>query len=130
MPALLAGKNGGRLAFEIQVRLAADVDGDPLDDAAGEPVGPFARVVAGDRRAAVAADAQALPGQLEVAGLVPDPPLADPAVAVVEGQRAGGDAGGSSPSLSNDADRIRFSPVGRSSVATTFCSSIPTKLLT
>ena len=36
--------------------------------------------------------------------------------------------GGSSPSLSNDADRIRFSPVGTSTVATTFCSIMPTKL--
>src|SRR5262249_7975744 len=72
----------------------AGADRDPLDGAAGEPVGPFARVVAGDRRAAVATDAQALPGQLEVAGLVPDPPFADLAVAVVQGQHAGGDARG------------------------------------
>jgi len=32
--------------------------------------------------------------------------------------------------LSNDADRMRFFPVGTSSVATTFCSIVPTKLLT
>src|SRR5215467_3661104 len=91
---LLAGEHGGRLALQVEVGLAADVDRDPLDGAAGEPVGPFARVVAGDRRGAVAADAQALPGQLEVTGLVPDPPLADLAVPVVQGQHAGGDARG------------------------------------
>src|SRR5215813_11415153 len=91
---LLAGEHGGRLAFQIEVGLAADVDRYPLDGAAGEPVGPFTRVVAGDRRRAVAADAQALTGQLEVAGLVPDPPFADLVVAVVQGQRAGGDARG------------------------------------
>src|SRR5215475_1596731 len=91
---LLAGEHRGRLALEVEVRLAADVDRDPLDGAAGEPVGPLARVIAGDRRAAVATDAQALPGQLEVAGLVPDPPFADLAVAVVQGQHAGGDARG------------------------------------
>ena len=38
--------------------------------------------------------------------------------------------GGSSPSLPNDAERIRFSPAGTSSVATTFCSKMPTKLYT
>src|SRR5215475_10992838 len=91
---LLAGEHRGRLALEVPVRLAADVDRHPLDGAAGESVGAFARVVAGDRRAAVPADAQALTGQLEVAGLVPDPSLADLAVAVVQGQHAGGDTGG------------------------------------
>src|SRR5262249_2356858 len=96
---LLAGEHRGRLALEVEVRLAADVDRYPLDGAAGEPVGPLARVVAGDRGAAVAADAQALPGQLEVAGLVPDPPLADLAVSVVQGQHAGGHAGGILPVL-------------------------------
>ena len=36
--------------------------------------------------------------------------------------------GGSSPSLPKEAERIRFSPVGRSSVASIFCSIMPTKL--
>ena len=38
--------------------------------------------------------------------------------------------GGSSPSLSKEADRIRFCPVGRSWVLSIFCSIMPTKLLT
>ena len=38
--------------------------------------------------------------------------------------------GASSPSLSNEAARMRSSPVGRSSVASIFCSIMPTKLLT
>ncbi|PBC47394.1 hypothetical protein CJ177_44390 [Rhodococcus sp. ACPA1] len=37
--------------------------------------------------------------------------------------------GGSSPSLSNEAARSRFSPVGRSSVATIRCSSLPRKFI-
>src|SRR5262245_3480299 len=71
---LLAGEHGGRLAFQVEVGLAADVDRYPLDGAAGEPVGAFARVVAGDRRADVEADEQALHGQLEVDEQDPDPP--------------------------------------------------------
>src|SRR6185312_5252032 len=38
--------------------------------------------------------------------------------------------GGSSPSLSNEADRIWFSPNGTTSVPSIFCSTRPTKLLT
>src|SRR5215475_2506463 len=110
---LLAGEHGGRLAFQVEVGLAADVDRYPLDGAAGEPVGAFARVVAGDRRAAVAADAQALPGQLEVAGLVPDPPLPDLAVAVVQGQQAGGDAGGILPVLVEGRGQDQVLPGGQ-----------------
>ncbi len=52
-----------------------------------------ARVVVGDRLAAVAPDAQALAGEREVAGLGLDPALADLLVAVVQGQDPGGDAG-------------------------------------
>jgi len=33
--------------FQVDVRLAADVDGHPLDGAAGEPVGRITRVVVG-----------------------------------------------------------------------------------
>ena len=51
-------------------------------------------VVVGDGFAAVATDAQALAGDGELAGLGLDPALADLVVAVVEGQDAGGDAGG------------------------------------
>src|SRR5215467_1466141 len=110
---LLAGEHGGRLALQVEVGLAADVDRHPLDDAAGEPVGPFARVVAGDRRSAVAAHAQALTGELEVAGLVPDPPLADLAVAVVQGQHAGGDAGGVLPVLVEGRGQDQVLPRGQ-----------------
>ena len=35
---LLAGHHGPGLALEVDVRIAADVDGDPLDRAAGEAV--------------------------------------------------------------------------------------------
>jgi len=35
------------LPFQVDVRLAADVDGHPLDGAAGEPVGRITRVVVG-----------------------------------------------------------------------------------
>src|SRR5262249_46765270 len=38
---LLPGEHGFGLALEVQVGLAADVDRDPLDRAAGEPVRPF-----------------------------------------------------------------------------------------
>ena len=117
------------LALQVDVRLAADVDGDALDRAAGEAPGRVARVVVGHRLAAVAPDAQALAGDRELARLGLDAALAD-----LRGRRgtATGSrwrrAGGSSPSLSNEADRIRSSPVGRSSVASTFCSNMPTKL--
>jgi len=68
----LPGEHGGRLAGEVEVGLAADVDHDPLDDAAGESVRAGPGIVVGDGRAAVPADAQALAGQLEVARLVLD----------------------------------------------------------
>ena len=59
-----------------------------MQGAAGEPPGRLARVVLGDRFAAVAAHGQPLAGQGEEAGLGPDLALADLAVAVVERQRA------------------------------------------
>jgi hypothetical protein len=57
---LLAGEHGLGFALEVDVGVAADVDRDPFDRAAGERVRVLARVVGGDRLAAVAADAQAL----------------------------------------------------------------------
>jgi hypothetical protein len=42
--ALLAGEHGLRLTLQIDIGRAADVDHDPLDRPAGEPVGPLARV--------------------------------------------------------------------------------------
>src|SRR5215472_5007247 len=89
----LPGEHRLGLAFEVEVGLAADVDRDPLDGAAGEPVRRLARVVLGDGRAAVPADTQSLAGQLEGAGLGLDAALADLVVSVVQGQHAGGHAG-------------------------------------
>jgi len=62
------------LAFQVHVQLAADVDRDPSEGAAGERVRLLAGVVAGDRL-----------------GL--DPALADLLIPVVQGQDAGGDSG-------------------------------------
>src|SRR4029077_15433784 len=86
---LFPGEHGRGLAFQVEVGLAADVDHDPVDGAAGEPVRRAARVVAGDGGAAVASDAQALAGELEVTGLGLDATLADFAVPVEERQDAG-----------------------------------------
>src|SRR5207248_4130192 len=54
----LPGHHRDRLAFEVDVRFAADVDRDAVDRPAGELVWMWAGVVAGDRFACVAADAQ------------------------------------------------------------------------
>src|SRR5438045_532635 len=89
---LLAGEHGRGLTLQVDVGVAADVDRDPVDRAAGEGVRVRAGVVAGDRFAAVAADAQALARDREHSGLGLDPALADLLVAVVEGQDAGGHA--------------------------------------
>jgi hypothetical protein len=78
------------LALEIDIGIAADVDRDPLDRAAGERVRVLARVVAGDRLAAVPADAQALTRDHEHPGLGLDAALADLLVPVVQGQDPGG----------------------------------------
>src|ERR1035441_10687304 len=66
---LLSGEHGLGLAFEIDVGGAADVDGDPLDGAAGEGVLRSVRVVGRDGLAAVPSDAQALTGEREHPGL-------------------------------------------------------------
>jgi hypothetical protein len=42
---LFAGEHGGGFAFEVDVRLAADVDRDAIDGAAGELVGVGSGVV-------------------------------------------------------------------------------------
>ena len=88
-PSLFAGHHGDGLAFEVDVRVAADVDGDAVDGAAGERPGHGAGVVVGDGLAAVTADAEALAGDGELAGLGLDPAFADLVVAVVQGQDAG-----------------------------------------
>lgn len=52
-------------AFEVHIRLAADVDGYPVDAAAGEGVGGLAGVVVGDGLAVVPAYVQARAGDGE-----------------------------------------------------------------
>ena len=115
---LLAHQHGLGLAFEVDVGFAAHVDGDPVDGAAGEAVRPFARVVRRDRVADVAARRhRPSPAIMNLPGWVlmrPSPTFWSPWYSE---RMPVATAGGSSPSLSNDADRIRFSPVGTSSVA-------------
>src|SRR6266516_2497070 len=91
-PHLLAGEHGRGLTLQVDVGVAADVDGDALDGAAGEGVRVRAGVVVGDRFAAVAADAQALARDREHSWLGLDPALADLLIPVVEGQDPGGHA--------------------------------------
>ena len=54
---LLPGEHSHGLAFQVDVGIAADVDRDLLDRAAGERVRVRTGVVTGDRFAAVPADA-------------------------------------------------------------------------
>jgi hypothetical protein len=55
--ALLASHHRDGFAFEVDVRVAADVDGNAVDRASRERPGRSAGVVVGDRVAAVATDA-------------------------------------------------------------------------
>ena len=73
-------------AFEVDVRLAADVDGNPFDDAVGEPPGWGTGVVVSDAGAGVPPDGESLAGEGEPAGLGLDPGFADLVVAVAERQ--------------------------------------------
>jgi hypothetical protein len=57
---LLPRQHGLCFALKVDVGIAADVNGHPLDGAAGECVRGLARVVVRHRLAAVTADAQAL----------------------------------------------------------------------
>src|SRR5207237_4235490 len=82
--ALLAHQHRLSLALEVDVLLAADVDGHASQGAPCEAPGLGTRVVAGDARAAVAADAQALAGDHELAGLRLGIALAVPFVVVRE----------------------------------------------
>ena len=59
---LFAGEHGLRLAFEVEVGIAADVDGDAFDGAASEGVRVRARVVVGDWFCTVFPDVEALAG--------------------------------------------------------------------
>src|SRR5205814_2355090 len=111
-PHLLAGEHGCGLTLEVDVGVAADVDRDPVDGAAGEGVRVRAGVVVGDRFAAVAADAQALARDREQPGLGLDTALADLLVAVVEGQDAGGHAGGILPVLAERGGKDQILPGG------------------
>jgi hypothetical protein len=89
---LFPREHGLGLALKVDVRVAADVDGDSLDGAAGEVVRGSVGVVVGDWLAAVTADAQALAGEGEHAWLGLDPALADLLVPVIEGQDPGSNA--------------------------------------
>jgi hypothetical protein len=57
LSALFPGEHGRCFPFEVDVRLAADVDGNSGDGAAGESPGLLPRVVVGDGFATVPADA-------------------------------------------------------------------------
>ncbi|MDT2008083.1 hypothetical protein FXW78_34220 [Rhodococcus opacus] len=74
---LFAGEHGGGLAFEVDVGFTADVDGHPVQGAAGERPGRGAGVVVGDGFPGVAAGGETLAGDAELAGLRLDPALAD-----------------------------------------------------
>src|SRR4051794_25928643 len=90
--ALLAAHHRDGLALEVDVGVAAHVDRDPVDDAAGELAG-VSGVVRGHRVAAVATDAQALAADGELARLRLDAALPDLDVAVKQRKRAERDAG-------------------------------------
>ena len=69
------------VTLEVEVRLAADVDDDPMKRAAGEGVRRLSRVVVGDRLAGVAADVEARAGDRESAELgldLPSPTFSSP----------------------------------------------------
>ncbi len=117
------------LTLEVDVGLPADVDDDAVDRRARERVGRLAWVVVGDGLPRLPRHEQRGAGDRKGAKLRPDSAFTDLVIAVVERQRAFAQVR-SLPSLSKDADRISFSPDGRSSVATIICSSAPTKLFT
>jgi hypothetical protein len=82
-------------AFEVDVGLAADVDRDAVDRAAGERPGHRAGVAGGDGIAAVAPDAEPVAGERELARLGLDAVLANLDADVEERQRADPTPGGS-----------------------------------
>src|SRR4051794_10907821 len=69
---LLPHEHRGGLTLHVDVGLAADVDGDALEGAAGEGPGLSPRIVLGNGRSAVPADAQALAREHELSGLGAD----------------------------------------------------------
>src|SRR5436309_3197581 len=89
---LLAHKHGDGLVLKVRVGLAADIDGYPLDGAAGEAPWHLPRVVAGNTCATVASDAKSLAGERELAGLSFDRGFADLLVPVEQRQGPVGDA--------------------------------------
>src|SRR6266550_443752 len=81
---LLAHHHRGSFPLHVDVMLAAHVDRDAIDLSAGEAPGHLARIVGSDAGAAVAADAEALPRNHELAGLRLDRALAYLRVSVPE----------------------------------------------
>src|SRR4051812_16926634 len=90
--ALLAHEHGLSFALEVEELRAADVHRDAPDGATGETPRLVTRVVGGDPRAAVAAYAQPLTGDHELAGLGLDIPLADLGVPVPQREHSDGHA--------------------------------------
>src|SRR3954469_4839647 len=88
-PALLAGDHCGGFPLQVDVDVAAHVDGDSAQRSTGEQVRRVTGVVVGDRFAAVPADAEAFSGDGELAGLGLDLRFADLPVAVPEAEGAG-----------------------------------------
>src|SRR5579872_3981677 len=91
-PPLFSRQHRLGLALEVEVEVAADVDGDSLDGAAGENVRVITWVVVRHRFTAVTADAQALAGEREHSRLGPDAAFADFLIPVVQGKDSGGNA--------------------------------------
>src|SRR5439155_4772813 len=80
-------------ALQVDVMLAAHVDGDAVDRADGEAPGHLTRVIGGDAGTVVAPHAESLAGDHEFSRLSLDRTLADLRVAVPEREETGGDAG-------------------------------------
>src|SRR6478735_7685958 len=88
--ALLAHEHGLGLALEVDIGLAADIDRDPFDGAAGEAVGTLAGVVMSDGITDITTDGETLTGDHEAARLGLDATLTDLLLSVVEREDAGG----------------------------------------
>src|ERR1019366_9692601 len=86
---LLSHQHCLRFTLQVDVRLAAHVDGDPLDRAPSEAVGPLAGIVKGHWIADITTDSQTLARDHVAARLGLDAALADFPVAVEERKDTG-----------------------------------------